>query len=53
MADIKSYLKEKEKREQNQLNYKEKIRKHKLTALYRVLLVLAAVGALVALVILQ
>lgn len=53
MADIKSYLKEKEKREQNTLNYKEKIKKHKLTFLYRTLLVVAAIGALVALVAVQ
>lgn len=53
MADIKSYLKEKEKREQNQLNYKEKIIKHKLSSFYRVLLVLAAIGALLALVVIQ
>lgn len=53
MADIKSYLKEKEKREQNQLNYKEKIKKHKLTSFYRVLLVLVAIGTLVTLVIIQ
>ena len=53
MADIKSYLKEKEKREQNQLNYKEKIKKHKLTFLYRTLLIIVALGALVGLVIIQ
>ena len=53
MADIKSYLKEKEKREKNQLNYKEKMRKHKLTALYRILLVLLAIAALLVLVYIQ
>lgn len=53
MADIRSYLKEKEKREKNQENYKVKIRKHRLTAFYRVLLVLLAVGALMTLVIIQ
>ncbi len=53
MADIKSYLREKEKREQNQLNYKEKIRKHKLAAVYRILLVAVALGALTGLVIIQ
>ncbi|MBO4980759.1 MAG: hypothetical protein J6C84_02540 [Lachnospiraceae bacterium] len=53
MADIKNYLKEREKREQNQNHYKEKIRKHKLTALYRVLLVLAAFAAVVVLIMVQ
>lgn len=53
MADIKSYMKEKEKREQNQASYKDKIRRHKLTALYRILLVVAALAALVALVAVQ
>ncbi|MBE5884222.1 MAG: hypothetical protein E7291_07375 [Lachnospiraceae bacterium] len=53
MADIKNYLKEKEKREQNQSTYKDKIRKHKLTTVYRVLLVLIALGAVAALIMLQ
>lgn len=59
MADIRSYMKEKEKRErrqekqQKQQSYKEKIRKHKLAAVYRILLVLAALVALVALIIVQ
>lgn len=51
MADIKNYLKEKEKREQNQNNYKTKIKRHKLTTVYRiglVLLVVAAVAILIA-----
>ena len=34
-ADIKNYLKEKEKRQKNQDDYKKKIRKHKLTIVYR------------------
>ncbi len=46
MADIKNYLKEKEKREQNQNNYKDKIKKHKLTTVYRVILVVAVVFAI-------
>lgn len=46
MADIRSYMKEKEKRERKQADYKQKIRIHKLTAVYRILLVVAAVGAL-------
>lgn len=53
MADIKNYLKEKEKREQNQISYKEKIRKHKLTTLYRVLLVVIALGAVTGLIMIQ
>lgn len=53
MADIKSYLKEKEKREQNQDSFKDKIRKHRLSYLYRILLVLLAVGALITLVLVQ
>ncbi len=53
MADMKSYLKEKEKREQKQSNYKDKIRKHKLTSIYRVLLVVAALVAVVVLIMVQ
>lgn len=53
MADIKSYLKEKEKREQNQEHYKVKILKHRLSSFYRILLVLIAIGALVTLVVIQ
>ena len=53
MADIKNYLKEKEKRERNQITYKDKIRKHKLTTVYRVLLILIALGAVAALVVVQ
>lgn len=53
MADIKSYLKEKEKREKNQSDYKEKIHKHRMSALYRILLVVAALGAAIALILLQ
>lgn len=52
-ADIKNYLKEKEKRQKNQDDYKKKIRKHRLTIVYRVLLVVAAVGAALALVAVQ
>lgn len=53
MADIRNYLKEKEKREQNQSDYKDKIRKHKLTALYRILLVVIALAAVVVLILVQ
>lgn len=53
MADIRSYIKEKEKREQKQASYKEKIMKHKLASLYRVLLVIAGVIALAVLIVVQ
>lgn len=53
MADIKNYLKEREKRQQEQSNYRDKIRKHKLTTVYRVLLILAALAAVGALVAVQ
>lgn len=53
MADIKSYMKEKKKREQNQAGYKEKIRKHKLSNVYRILLVAVAAIALIAVVVVQ
>lgn len=53
MADIKSYMKEKKKRERNQADYKEKIIKHKLTNVYRFLLVAAAAIALIAVIIVQ
>ena len=49
----KRCLKEKEKRQKNQDDYKKKIRKHKLTIVYRVLLVAAALGAALALVVVQ
>lgn len=53
MTNITSYLKEKEKREQNQSNYKDKIRKHKLTSVYRVLLVAAIFAAVIVLIMIQ
>lgn len=49
MADIKSYVKEKEKRERKQAGYKEKIMRHKLAAVYRIILVIAAFAALIVL----
>lgn len=52
-ADIKNYLKEKEKRQKSQDDYKKKIRKHRLKIVYRVLLVVAALGAALALVVVQ
>ncbi len=39
MGDIRNYLKEKEKRERMQADYKEKIARHKMTIFYRVLLI--------------
>lgn len=37
MADIKSYMKEKEKREHRQEDYREKIARHKLSIFYKIL----------------
>ena len=37
MADIKSYIKEKEKRERRQAGYKEKIMVHKLAKVLSIL----------------
>lgn len=53
MADIKYYIKEREKREQNQNNYKTKIRRHKLTNVYRLILVLIVILAVIALIVIQ
>lgn len=53
MADIKSYLKEKEKREKSKEQYRVKIKRHKLTTVYRVLLVLLVVVALIVMAIIQ
>lgn len=53
MADIKSYIKEKEKREKNQSDYRDKIHKHRMSTLYRILLVVIALGAAIALILLQ
>ena len=53
MADIRSFLKEKEKREQNQENYKVKIRTHRFSAFARVMMVLLVVGVVAALVVIQ
>mgnify|MGYP000019808496 CR=1 FL=1 len=47
MADIRSYLKEKEKREQKLAEYKEKLAKNKRNILYRTLLITAALAVLV------
>jgi len=53
MADIKNYLKEKEKRERNQNSYKEKIKRHKLQNVCRVALLIAILVGIVVLVYLQ
>lgn len=53
MADIKSYMREKKKRERRQADYQEKIIKHKLKNVYRILLVVIAAAALTALIIIQ
>ncbi len=53
MADIKNYLKEKEKRQQNQNNYKNKIKRHKLAAVYRIALVFIVLAAVAVLIVVQ
>lgn len=53
MTDITAYRKEKEKREQIRNNYREKIKRHKLKTLYRILLVLAAILVVMVLIIIQ
>ncbi len=53
MADIRSYRKAKEKREQSRNDYKTKIRRYKLKNVYRVLLVAAALAAFAVLVMIQ
>ncbi len=53
MADIKNYLKEKEIREQNKSDYKAKIKKHKLKAMYSILLMVAVFIAVVGLIYMQ
>ncbi len=53
MADIRSYRREKEKREQSRNNYKTKIIRYKLKNVYRVLLVAVALLAIIALVMIQ
>lgn len=53
MANIRSYFEDKEKRKQKMADYKEKIMRHKLTSVYRILLVVAGVAALIALIVVQ
>lgn len=53
MADIRSFRAEKEKRDKGQADYQQKIRHYRLSHLYRILLVAAALIALIALVVIQ
>lgn len=53
MADIKNYMKEKAKREQKQADYKEKIVRHKLASVYRILLIIVIFAALIVLMVVQ
>lgn len=53
MADIKNYMKEKEKRQQKQQDYKDKIRKHRLNNVYSVLIAMAFLAVIVIVVYVQ
>lgn len=53
MANIRSYIKDKEKRGQKLAGYKEKIMRHKLASVYRILLAVAGVAALITLIVVQ
>lgn len=53
MADIRSYRREKAKREKDRSDYKNKIKRHKLKNVYRVLLVVIALVAVIVLVMVQ
>ena len=53
MADIKNYLKERAKREQNQTTYKDKIMRHKMANIYRIVLVVLVLAAVIALIMVQ
>ena len=53
MADIKNFMQERAKREQKQLDYKKKIRKHKLASMYRILLIAVVAIALIVLMAVQ
>lgn len=53
MADIKNFMKEREKREQKQSDYRQKIRKHKLASVYRLLLITVVAVALIVLIAVQ
>lgn len=53
MADIKNYMKEKEKRQQNQQDYRDKIKKHRRNNVYSVLMVMAFLAIIVIVVYVQ
>ena len=55
MANIRDYLKEREKRKETskKVDYKEKIRSHKLAIFYRVVLGVALIVAIIAFLIIQ
>ncbi|MCM1136445.1 MAG: DUF5711 family protein [Clostridium sp.] len=56
MANVRDYLKEKEKRQQadtKRINYKEKIRSHKLVIFYRIALFILLVAAVAAFLVIQ
>lgn len=53
MATITNYRREKAKREKSRNDYKDKIKRHKLKNVYRVLLVIAAIIAVIVLVMVQ
>lgn len=53
MADIRNFQQEREKREKRQTDYHQKIRRYRLSHVYRILLVAAALIALIALVLVQ
>lgn len=53
MAEIRNFLKEREKRENKKEDYREKIRKHKMTTVYRVALVVAVVLSVLAIIFIQ
>ena len=53
MADIRSYMKEKEKKERKQAGYKEKLMRHKLNSVYRIVLAVVALAALTVIVAVQ
>lgn len=53
MADIRNFRQEREKREKGQADYQHKLRRYRLSHVYRFLLVAAALIALIALVVLQ
>lgn len=46
MADVKNYLKEKEKREKKEISYTEKIHKHRLSSVYRFILIAVVIVVL-------